>query len=235
MKKVVLFLQNKYRALFSGSHTPAPNPAPEPPLSTVLSPSLTGEGRGGASIADITQRLSTLLSPSLTGEGRGGASIAMTATPTPAELAAAALLDSMSRPGSKVQGSRFKNAVPSPSPSPSLTGEGLGGASPSSYYTAMASRIRDARAMEERACLRWLTYCEQQLTLPAIAKSPALTGEGLGEGLLAALERGLYDRQDIAYRAGGTLLRRWQHCLAEVTIRLMNIDSADSSAEIEQN
>ena len=129
----------------------------------------------------------------------------------------------------------------------------------------MAARIREARAMEERACLRWLTYCEQQLqthpltppvmdggSLPSRAKrtfiglpfghpcpmrggvSPTPTVgkdlEGSGpssstgereEGLLLALERGLYDRQDIAYRAGGTLLRRWQHCLAEVTMRLM--------------
>jgi len=155
----------------------------------------------------------------------------ITPEPDAAEQAAAALLESLARPGSKVQDSRFKKDTSDPAPS--LTGEGQGSVA---YYTALAARIREGREMEERACRRWLAYCEQQLkthplTPPVMegsagavntsgARPSPSTGER-EEGLLLALQQGLYDRQDIAYRAGGTLLRRWQHCLAEVTIRQM--------------
>ena len=192
VKKVVLFLRTKYR----GS-------------------------------SDSPQRLAI----------EGIAPAPITPEPDAAEQAAAALLDSFVIPHSSFPTLPFRGLGGFNAPLQGARGlqrspSGCSGA----YYAAISHRIREARAMEERACLRWLTYCEQQLqthplTHPVMegsagavntsgARPSPSTGER-EEGLLLALQQGLYDRQDIAYRAGGTLLRRWQHCLAEVTMRLM--------------
>lgn len=136
----------------------------------------------------------------------------ITPEPDAAEQAAAALLESLARPGSKVQGSRFKKDTPDPVPS--LTREGQGSVA---YYTALAARIREGREMEERACRRWLAYCEQQLTLPALSEN----GSAERLAALAGLANGLYERQDVVDRVGGELQKRWQRCLAEVTVREM--------------
>lgn len=149
----------------------------------------------------------------------------ITPEPDAAEQAAAALLESLACPGSKVQDSRFKKDTPAPPPS--LTGDGQGSVA---YYTALAARIREGREMEERACRRWLAYCEQQLqahhqTPHAIDKgaetSTPDTPSDRTAAALAALANGLYERQDVVDRVGGELQKRWQRCLAEVTVREM--------------
>jgi len=164
---------------------------------------------------------STLTPEPLTIEGIAPAPI--TPEPDEAEQAAAALLASLSSgPSPKGKGKQPPTTPPS-------------GGRGAAYYQALAHRIREGREMEERACRRWLTYCEMTLSLlprdgegrakarEAGAGGGSVRGESLPsrEGLVGSLERGLYDRQDIAQRAGGDLFRRWQRCLAEVTIRLM--------------
>lgn len=170
---------------------------------------------------------STLTPEPLTIAGIAPAPI--TPEPDEAEQAAAALLESEAerRNHGKTESRKSVNPKIRKSVNP---------AKPPAYYQALAHRIREGREMEERACRRWLTYCEMTLSLlprdgegrakarEAGAGGGSVRGESLPsrEGLVGSLERGLYDRQDIAKRAGGDLFRRWQHCLAEVTIRLMN-------------
>ena len=76
------------------------------------------------------------------------------------------------------------------------------------YYRRLADRIREGRATEARLALRYVAYCEEQLRNPQLPL-----------GQLVALENELYQRIDIVEREGGELKRRWQHCLAEVTVR----------------
>ena len=61
--------------------------------------------------------------------------------------------------------------------------------------------------------VRFLAFCEQELRKPHL---PAY-----GDGSLGLLEAELYKRLDIVEHEGGELKRRWQHCLATVTVRLM--------------
>ena len=151
---------------------------------------------------------STLPPEPLTIEGIAPAP--MTPEPDEAEQAAAALLESEAerRNHGKTESRKSVNPKIRKSVNPAKS---------PAYYQALAHRIREGREMEERACRRWLTYCEQQLI-----QGSGFRFQDSTEGLLLSLERGLYDRQDIAQRAGGDLFRRWQHCLAEVTIRLIN-------------
>lgn len=159
----------------------------------------------------------------------------MTPEPDDAEKAAAALLDSLSD-------DRENRAKEIDTFSPDgEAGRGL--------YLALSERIREGREMEERVCLRWLTYCEQQLkahkTLPvregssgakntSEARLSSPTGER-EDGLLFSLQRELYARQDIADRVGGELKNRWQHCLAEVTVRLMENTENDNQNDNENH
>ena len=69
--------------------------------------------------------------------------------------------------------------------------------------------MRAVRAAETRGVLRFLAYAEEKLL------------RSREEDALTEIERGLYDRMDIVDRDGGDLKKRWQHALAEVTVRLM--------------
>lgn len=131
-----------------------------------------------------------------------------TAEPDDAELAAQALLELMN------------GLSPNPSPvregdaaaiSPSPTGEGRGEAA---YYHALASRIREAHTKAAQQATRLIYNCELELQKPHLPL--------YGPGSVQLLETELYKRLDVVEREGGELKRRWQHCLAEVTVRLMN-------------
>lgn len=127
----------------------------------------------------------------------------ITFEPDDAELAAQAVLDIMASEKRKVKSEKSPAAVFSPS-------EDERGAS---YYHALADRIREAHRMSALRATRFVAACEYQLK----DKHLPMTGEGS----LRMLEVELYKRIDIIERAGGELKRRWQHCLAEVTVRLM--------------
>lgn len=83
------------------------------------------------------------------------------------------------------------------------------------YYEALAVRIRRAHEAERMAATRATAYCEQRLSQERLPDQ--------GEGSLAYVEETLYKHLDTIEREGGELKRRWQHCLAEVTVRRMNI------------
>lgn len=82
------------------------------------------------------------------------------------------------------------------------------------YYEALAVRIRREHEAERRAATRATAYCEGQLKQERLPED--------GNGSLAYMERTLYKHLDTVEREGGGLKRRWQHCLAEVTVRRMN-------------
>ena len=125
----------------------------------------------------------------------------LTPTPDDAELAATALLESLGRKG-RVQ--KTPN-TPKTRNTPKTQNKD------SAYYRRLADRIREGHATEARLATRFVAYCEQELRNPLPPP-----------GRLAALERELYQRLDIVEREGGELKRRWQHCLADITVRLMD-------------
>lgn len=119
----------------------------------------------------------------------------MTPEPDEAEIAAKALLEQLS--GKDVEnGGNGKQKPEAGSPA---------------YYHRLADRIREGRATEAHLVMRYLAYCEQELQNPL-----------LSPGQVADLKKDLYKRIDVVDREGGELKRRWQHCLADVTVRLMN-------------
>ncbi len=90
-----------------------------------------------------------------------------------------------------------------------------------SYYRILAKKIRQAHRAAAIRTTRFVAACEYQLK----DKHLPLTGEGS----LSLLEAELYKRIDIIEREGGDLKRRWQHCLAEVMVRMM--EAAPSEIE----
>lgn len=116
-----------------------------------------------------------------------GTTTSMTAEPDDAELAAMALLASLA-------GSRLAAAEPQPAEKGTAA-----------YFHSLAERVREGRAAEMKMAMRYVAYCEQELT---------------NHSQLTELERGLYRHLDIIDREGGELKRRWQRCLAEVIVRL---------------
>ena len=123
----------------------------------------------------------------------------LTAEPDDAELAAQALLESMTNPHPASPRGGEKEASPS--------GDERG----ASYYHALANRIRTARTAEARLVMRLLASVEEQLAEPT----------ALYKGQWGDTERKLYRAMDVAEREGGELHRRWQHCLANVLVRQM--------------
>lgn len=81
------------------------------------------------------------------------------------------------------------------------------------YYDRLADRIGKAHVASRRRTQRFVTFCEYQLQKHDLPVT--------GDGSLQLLEVELYKRIDIVEREGGDLKTRWQHCLAEVTVRLM--------------
>ena len=82
------------------------------------------------------------------------------------------------------------------------------------HYHRLAEKIREAHFNARLRTLRFVAFCEQQLLDPHLPLT--------GKGSLGQLEAELLKRIDTIEREGGELKRRWQHCLAEVTMRMMN-------------
>lgn len=120
-----------------------------------------------------------------------------TPEPDDAELAAQAVLELMTRGG---QSNRSSQYTPT--------------AQTADYYRQLADRIREAHAKAARQTTRFIYNCELELQKPRLPL--------YGPGSVQLLETELYKRIDVVDREGGELKRRWQHCLAEVTVRLMN-------------
>ena len=138
----------------------------------------------------------------------------LTPEPDDAELAAQALMELMMADGKARHDDRDSHGdrllrsqtqVPVPMTAPPHDAK---------YYHQLAAKIRAARESSRLRTLRFIVYCEQQLRLPHL---PAT-----GKGSLQLLETELLKRIDIIEREGGELKKRWQHCLAEVTVRLMD-------------
>ena len=170
----------------------------------------------------------------------------LTPEPDDAELAAQALLEILSKRPSR------------PTPDPSLRGRGVdtnkrghkrkgkhadhsdddtaaevttprpdreGPGGGSAYYRHLAHKIRQAREAQRLRVVRFLAFCEQELRKPHL---PAY-----GDGSLGLLEAELYKRLDIVEHEGGELKRRWQHCLATVTVRLMQATHHEDADDTE--
>ena len=124
----------------------------------------------------------------------------MTAEPDDAEIAAQALLEKMS----EVKGARKD-------PHKDIHKD-----HDAKYFKDLAVRIRLAHEAARQRTQRFLAFCEQELKKHDLPKE--------GPGSLGLLEAELYKRLDVVERHGGELKKRWQHCLAEVTVRLMGYD-----------
>lgn len=126
----------------------------------------------------------------------------LTPEPDDAELAAQALLESMCDVRSKKEDVR---EVAADAHQPSVRD--------AQYYHALAERIRLARDQATLRTMRFVTWCEQELEKRDLPIE--------GKGSLAQMEAELYKRIDTIERVGGELKHRWQHCLANVIVRLM--------------
>jgi len=177
-------------------------------------------------IKKLFKRKHTTLSPAGNGVGErsplrieGVKPAPLTPEPDDAELAAQALLKSLSPDPSPVERGK---PLPRPlscreggtnGPNIPLQGgtRGAEGQRGASYYHALADRIRTARSAEARLTMRLLASVEEQLAEPT----------ALYKGQWGDTERKLYRAMDVAEREGGELHRRWQHCLANVLVRRM--------------
>lgn len=93
----------------------------------------------------------------------------------------------------------------------------------SEYYHQLSNRIRKAYASSRQRTLRFLCYCEQQLRNQDIPL--------YGADSLNIMQAELYKRIDVVDREGGDIKARWQHCLAEVTLRQMEASARSDEAE----
>lgn len=128
----------------------------------------------------------------------------MTAEPDDAEIAAQALLEKMS----EVKGAR-KDHRKDPHKDSYKDHD-------AKYFKDLAARIRLAHEAARQRTQRFLAFCEQELKKHDLPKE--------GPGSLGLLEAELYKRLDVVERHGGELKKRWQHCLAEVTVRLLGFN-----------
>ena len=141
-----------------------------------------------------------------------------------AELAAQALLEVML---DKQKRSRKKSDVSDKSETSEKSGESgkPNTLQTSEYYHQLSDRIRKAYASSRQRTLRFLCYCEQQLRNQDIPL--------YGADSLNIMQAELYKRIDVIDREGGDIKARWQHCLAEVTLRQIEA-SARSDDEDEE-
>ena len=137
----------------------------------------------------------------------------MTPEPDDAELAAQAILETLA---SDSRVSSFKSKVSSKKKKTPETRNLKPETRDAKYYNDLASRIRQAHEAARQRTLRFVTFCEEQLQQKDLPD--------VGKGSLSLLEAELYKRIDTVEREGGDLKRRWQHCLAEVTVRRMGIN-----------
>lgn len=142
-------------------------------------------------------------------QGVGTAPI--TPTPDQSELAAQALLEVLIEQRRRHVG---KHHPDTPDRQPKVKPASVVAPHDKKYYHHLADRIRLAYELSSQRTQRFLAFCEQQLKKPDLPVT--------GSGSLQLLETELYKRIDIIDREGGKLKERWQHCLAEVTLRLMN-------------
>ena len=150
----------------------------------------------------------------------------MTMEPDNAELAAQALLEVMI---DKQKRRRKKAYISDKSETSEKSGKS-GSTQPnflqtSEYYHQLSDRIRQAYASSRQRTLRFLCYCEQQLRNHDIPL--------FGADSLNLLQTELLKRIDVVDRVGGEIKARWQHCLAEVTLRQIEA-SARSDDEDEE-
>ncbi len=94
------------------------------------------------------------------------------------------------------------------------------------YYHELADRIRQAYTSSRQRTLRFLCYCEQQLRNQDMPL--------FGAGSLNLMQAELFKRIDVVDREGGDLKARWQHCLAEVTLRQMEASARSYDEEDEE-
>ena len=149
----------------------------------------------------------------------------MTMEPDKAELAAQALLEVML---DKQKQRRKKANVYEDSDNAGKSGESVEPGKPntlqtSEYYHQLSDRIRQAYASSRQRTLRFLCYCEQQLRNHDIPL--------FGSDSLNLLQTELLKRIDVVDRVGGEIKARWQHCLAEVTLRQMEASARSDEAE----
>lgn len=119
----------------------------------------------------------------------------LTPRPDEAELAAEALLDTMT-------GNTATDAAadaPLPKDNHTIT-----------YYEALVKRIQANREREERMSQRVIVYCEEQLAKATTDKH-----------LPFDLERELFTVQATVEKMQGELFSRWQYCLAKITMAQM--------------
>ena len=130
----------------------------------------------------------------------------MTPEPDDAELAAMAYLEHLISPP-EVGGARggLRSALPLGSSKNKRTAK----PNTAAYYHDLADKVKQGRAMEARLALRYVAYCEEMLQ-----EAPA-------PDILSTLHHGLFRHQTAVDREGGQLKRRWQHCLATITVRQM--------------
>lgn len=148
----------------------------------------------------------------------------MTMESDKAELAAQALLEVMI----DKQKRRRKKADVSDKSETSEKSDKSGSTKPnflqtSEYYHQLSDRIRQAYASSCQRTLRFLCYCEQQLRNH---DTPLF-----GAGSLNLMQAELLKRIDVVDREGGDIKARWQHCLAEVTLRQMEASARSDEAE----
>lgn len=139
----------------------------------------------------------------------------LTADPDDAELAAQVLLEIMATQKSQnaegvASGKRERSGRGS---QPSDIKPKISEVHDASYYKDLAARIRQAHESSRKRTVRFVAFVEQELRNPDL---PAKGPNSLGQ-----IEAELYKRIDVIDRYGGELKKRWQHCLAEVTVRLM--------------
>lgn len=89
------------------------------------------------------------------------------------------------------------------------------------YYKQLAFRIRQAHEEARLRTVRFMAFVEQELKKSDLPMT--------GEGSLGMLEAELYKQTDTVEREGGELKNRWQHCLATVTVRMMQMSHADDT------
>ena len=133
----------------------------------------------------------------------------LTPEPDDAELAAQALLEMLTQRPQRGHRGQHKASKPEPR-------EGT-----AEYYRALSAKIRQAHHAANLRTARFLAFVEQELQRPDL---PAY-----GPGSLGLLEAELYKRIDTIEREQGELKKRWQHCLANVTVRLMQATHTDST------
>ena len=150
----------------------------------------------------------------LTIEGVGEAPL--TAEPDDAELAAQALLEMMAEASDK---SRNNDKAARRNNDITLSRDNEEKKT-AAYFRALAARIKAAHNASELRAMRFVAFCEQEL------RKPDLPLEGPGSLWLLNVE--LMKRLDTIERVGGELKKRWQHCVAQVLVRIYNHNDNDN-------